>query len=56
MDKNNTLRENIMFLLDQYEKELKIEKNKSDQNYDIIECFENIVIELEFALKISRRV
>ena len=55
MNRNMTLRENIMFLLDQYKKELNIEKNlpDKDQNYDIIECYSYIIAELEFALKIS---
>ena len=56
MLKENTLRENIEWLLEQYKKELKLEEQQDidEQNFDIINGYENIIIELEFALKISR--
>lgn len=56
MEKNNTLKENITWLLEQYKKELKIEESQDidDQNLDIINDYKNIIIELEYALKISK--
>ena len=53
MKNNETLRENIKWLIAQYKKELEIEKNDKEPNYDIINDFENIIIELEYALKVS---
>lgn len=57
MRKDKTLRENIMFLLEHYKKELVIEEQKDilQQSLDIINDYKNIIIELEFALEISRR-
>lgn len=54
MKANVSLRDNITWLLNQYRKELKIEKASEDANNDIINDFENIIIELEFALKVSK--
>ena len=60
MNSNNTLRENIEFLLKAYKREL--EDIKKDDNYDeingdkdtVIWDIENVIIELEFALKVSK--
>lgn len=56
MQKNVDLRVNIKWLLDQYKKELEEEEKKDilEQNLDIINDYKNIIIELEYALKISR--
>lgn len=56
MNNNKTLKENITWLLQQYKKELEIENKKDidNQNFDIINDYENIIIELEYALKISK--
>ncbi len=56
MLKENTLKQNIMFLLNQYKKELDIESKKDilDQDLEAITFYENIIIELEYALKISK--
>ena len=53
--KKDTLKNNIIFLLNQYKKELEQEEKKDidKQNIDIITSYQNIIIELEFALKIS---
>ena len=55
MKNGETLRENIYWLLSQYKKELEIEKQKDvlEQELEIINCYENIIIELEYALKVS---
>lgn len=55
MKSDKTLKENITWLLEQYKKELEIEKrNEKENNYMIIVGYENIIMELEFALKISK--
>lgn len=57
MLKENTLKQNIEFLLNQYKKELDIENKKKDileQDLEAITFYENIIIELEYALKISK--
>ena len=56
MKKEWTLKENITWLLEQYKKSLQEEKAKKDdeQNIEMIWDYENIIIELEFALKISK--
>ena len=56
MKNTNTLKENIQWLLEQYKKELALENQKDidKQNLDIIESYNNIIIELEYALKISK--
>ena len=56
MLKDKTLKENIIWLLEQYKKELKLEEEQDidEQNFDIINDYKNIIVELEFALKISR--
>lgn len=58
MYKEKTLKENIEFLLNQYKKELDIENKKDilEQDLEAITFYENIIIELEYALKISRGV
>lgn len=55
MKNNETLRENINWLINRYREELKIEKQKDilEQDLEIINCYENIIIELEYALKVS---
>lgn len=55
MLKENTLKQNIEFLLNQYKKELDIENKKDilEQDLEAITFYENIIIELEYALKIS---
>ena len=56
MERTNTLKQNIEWLLEQYKKELTLEEAKDidSQNLDIINDFKNIIIELEFALEISK--
>lgn len=54
MIKGVTLKQNIEWLLNQYKKELELEKNSKDPNYDIINDYENVITELEFALEISK--
>ena len=56
MEKDKTLRENITWLLEQYKKELELEEQKDidEQNFDIIDSYENYIVELKFALKISK--
>lgn len=55
MNKNNTLEENIIWILEQYAKELNIEKQKDEPNFDVINDYENIIIELNFALEFSKK-
>ena len=56
MEKGKTLKENISWLLQQYKKELKYEEEKDieEQNFEIIDGYKNIIIELEYALEISK--
>lgn len=63
MKKENTLQENIKWLLDQYKKELAIAKEDNGKNKDCeygysVEQFiidaENIIEELGFAIEISK--
>lgn len=56
MEKEKTLKENIVWLLNQYKKELEIEESQDilEQNLDIVNDYKNIICELEFALKISK--
>lgn len=56
MERGKTLKENISWLLQQYKKELKIEEEQDidEQNLDIIESYKNIIVELEYALNISK--
>ena len=56
MEKEKILKENIVWLLNQYKKELEIEESQDilDQNLDIVNDYKNIICELEFALKISK--
>lgn len=56
MLKDNTLKQNIEWLLNQYKKELDIEEQKDIlyQDLEAIEFYKNIIIELEYALRISR--
>lgn len=56
MLKENTLKQNIEFLLNQYKKELEIENEKDilEQDLEILTFYQNIIIELEYALKISK--
>ena len=62
MQKEKTLKENLTWLLEQYKKELE-EAKKDEKNNDCVYGYskdqfiidaENIIIELEFALKISK--
>ena len=57
MKNDKTLRENIEWLIEAYKKELEEEKNKQqeEQDYMAIVNFENIIMELEFALGISKK-
>jgi flagellin-specific chaperone FliS len=62
MYKEQTLKENISWLLERYKQELehakKEDTNNSEYGYDkeqFITDAENIIIELEYALKISRK-
>lgn len=56
MEKNKTLKENINWLLNRYRMELTLEEEKDidDQDLYVIETYTNIIIELEYALKISK--
>lgn len=56
MEKTNTLKENISWLLEQYKKELALEEEKDieEQSLDIINDYKNIIIELEFALELDK--
>lgn len=56
MEKGKTLKENITWLLEQYKKELELEEQKDidDQNLERQEGYKNIIIELEYALEISK--
>lgn len=58
MKRENNIYENIEWLLSQYKKELEIEESKDidEQNFDIIESYKNIIVELEFALRISKKL
>ena len=53
MKSDKTLRENITWLLEYYKKDLEYEKTH-DNNYDTIVDYENIITELDYALKISK--
>lgn len=55
MLKENTLKQNIEFLLNLYKKVLDIENKKDILKQDLkaITFYENIIVELEYALKIS---
>ena len=56
MKKENTLKENLEFLIKAYERELEEERKKDlmDQDEGKIEDYENIIYELKFAIKISK--
>ena len=54
MSSENSLRQNIKFLLERYEIELKLEEMKSDPDWDAIMYYRNIIDELEYAIKISK--
>ena len=56
MKKEKTIKENIKFLIDMYKRELELENDKPVEKRDIthIEDMVNIIIELEFALDISK--
>lgn len=56
MEKEKTLKENISWLLEQYKRELELEEQKDieEQDLDIIDSYKNYIIELEYALKISK--
>ena len=58
MERDKTLKENLEWLIRQYQKELDIEESKDieEQDLDIIEHYENIISELEYAIKISKGV
>lgn len=58
MERDKTLKENLEWLIRQYQKELDIEENKNieEQDLDTIEHYKNIIIELEYAIKISKGV
>ena len=56
MDSNKTLKQNIEWLLDMYKEELQAEQkqNEESRNEDYIWCYENCIMELEFALEHSK--
>ena len=56
MKNGETLKNNIIWLLNQYKKELALEEQQDieNQNLDIINDYKNVIIELEYALKISK--
>ena len=61
MKRENSLKENIIWLLEQYKKELQKAKeektNDCEYGYDkdqFISDAENIIIELEFAIEVSK--
>lgn len=56
MEKKNTLKQNIQWLVEQYKKELQLEEQKDilEQNLDILNDFKNIIIELEYALELDK--
>lgn len=58
MERDKTLKENLEWLIRQYQKELDIEEKKDieEQDLDTIEHYKNIIIELEYAIKISKGV
>lgn len=62
MNKNNTLEENIRFLLKAYKRQLediKKDDNYSEANGDkdtVIWDMENVIIELETALELSKDI
>ena len=54
MQKEKTLRENIIWLLTRYEFEKQLEERKEKPNYEIIEMYDNYILELKFALDFSK--
>lgn len=56
MEKKNTLKENIQWLVEQYKKELQLEEQKDilKQNLDLVDAYKNIIIELEYALELDK--
>lgn len=54
MKKDKTLRENIIWLLTRYELEKGLEERKENPNYEIIEMYNNYIMELKFALDFSK--
>ena len=54
MTKEKTLEENIRWLLECYIIALREEINKEEPNEDVINDYDNIIIELRYALNISK--
>lgn len=54
MKKDKTLRENIIWLLTRYEFEKGLEERKENPNYEVIEMYNNYIMELKFALDFSK--
>lgn len=54
MQSSNTLKENIQWLLKRYQEEKKYEEAKDNPDNIIIGLYDNYIIELEWALKISK--
>jgi len=55
METWKTLRENIEWLLEQYKKELELEKQKEQPDDDWIWNVENYILELQTALRLSKK-
>lgn len=53
----NNIYENIEWLLTRYKTELELEEKKDirEQNFETIECYKNIIIELECILRLSKK-
>lgn len=56
MEKGKTLKENIQKLIWLYKVALEEEEQKDEQNLERQESYKNIIIELEYALDISKEV
>ena len=55
MKRENTIKENVEFLLSMYKRELEYaKKHEEEYSYDIIECYENSIIELQAILDLSK--
>ena len=55
MTKENTMKENIEFLLSMYKRELELAKEgKHELSLEQKEAYENIIIELETIIRLSK--
>ena len=55
MERGATFKENIEFLIMMYKKELKLaEEEKQELSLELENAYENIIIELEAILKLSK--